>query len=346
MLGVRSFLAAAVFASTTASWAADVRVPQDYSTIQGAIDAAPAGARIVVARGTYYENLVIRKSITLMSRSGAQATTLDGGRIGPVIFARGTGSESVEISGFTIVSGLNLFTTNVPSAGSGGGIHVEALAAATISDNIIRDNVGCFGVGISALDSTVRVERNEIRDNPQDSSCNSADGGGIMVRGGGSEPSLIAANLIAGHVIRGYGAGIKIQRANTVIRDNVIRDNVANAGGGIAFDVSSGVVSDNLLIGNSAEIGGGMWLTPTDNGNHLAVTSNTLLDNRATLGGSSIDLVVAADDVLRMRGNAISGDTEIELIRCETVFTVSRSNILSNPSGPTIGDTCSFGLIF
>ena len=346
MLSVRRLiLAAAALALTTASWAADIRVPQDYSTIQRAIDAAPAGARIVVARGTYYENLVIAKSITLVSRSGAALTTLDGGRLGPVVFARGTGGESVEISGFTIVNGFNLFTTNDPDPGAGGGIHVESLAAATIGDNVIRDNVGCLGVGISALDTTVDIEHNQILNNQQDSSCGGADGGGIIVRGGGPTPSLIAANLIAGHTVGGHGAGIKIQGANTVIRDNVIRDNVANAGGAIAFDVSSGIVSNNLLIGNSAEVGGGLWLTPTDGRNHLVVTANMLVDNRASLGGSAVGVVVT-DDSLRMRGNAIDGDTSVELIRCETPFTVSRSNILHNASGPTIGGSCTFGLIF
>jgi hypothetical protein len=345
LLGVRCLLAAAALASTTASWAADVRVPQDYSTIQGAIDAAPAGARIVVARGTYYENLMIGKSVTLVSKSGAAVTTLDGGRLGPAIFARGTGTESVEISGFTIVNGLNLFTTNVPGPGAGGGIHVESLAGAKISDNVIRDNVGCLGVGISTLDVTVDIEHNQILNNLQDSSCGAADGGGIIVRGGGAEPSLIASNLVAGHTIGGYGAGIKILGAHTVIRDNVIRDNVAHAGGAIAFDVSSGVISDNLLIGNSADVGGGMWLTPTDNGNHLVVTGNMLVANRASLAGSAVDVVVT-DDSLRMRGNAVDGDTGVELIRCETPFSVSRSNSLRNESGPTIGGACTLGLIF
>src|SRR5262249_40411715 len=156
-----SFFAAVALASTASAWAADIRVPQDYTTIQGAIDAAPPGARIVVARGTYYENLVIGKSITLVSRAGSAATTLDGGRLGPVIFARGTGEETVEISGFTIANGLNLFTSSGPGSGAGGGIHVESLATATIGDNVVRDNVGCLGLGISALDVTVDIEHNQ-----------------------------------------------------------------------------------------------------------------------------------------------------------------------------------------
>jgi hypothetical protein len=346
MSSLRAFVAAAALASATASWAQDtLRVPQDYPTIQAAIDAATPGATVSVASGTYFVSLTIAKSITLNSQSGAAVTMLDGGRVGRVIFAHGTGVESVSIVGFTIMNGLGLESMSVPAAGSGGGVYLEALAGATLHDNVIRDNVACVGVGVAALDVTVAIVHNEIERNVQDSSCSGGDGGGIRIRGGSAGPSLISSNAISSNVVGGSGGGLEIADATAVVRDNDIRDNEANSGGGIAFDLAEGLVSDNLLIRNSAETGGALKLVAVD-GNHVLVAGNTMLDNSATMAASAAQLIPVPDEALRMRGNTISGDGAVELIRCETPFALSRSNALRNESGPAVGGLCTFGLLF
>jgi hypothetical protein len=290
-------------------------------------------------------SLSIGKSITLASQSGAAVTTLDGGRVGRVIFARGTGAEAVSIVGFTIMNGLGLESMSAPAAGSGSGVYLQALAGAMLRDNVIRDNVGCVGVGVAALDVTVAIIHNEIVRNVQDSSCSAGDGGGIRIRGGSAGPSLISSNAISGNVVGGYGGGIEVEDAAAVVRDNDIRDNEANSGGGISFDLAEGVVSDNMLIRNSAETGGALRLVAVD-GHQVLLDRNTMLDNSATMAGSAAQLIPVPDEALHMRGNTISGDGAIELIRCETPFALSRSNALRNDSGPTVGGLCTFGLLF
>jgi hypothetical protein len=52
-----------------------LRVPQDYSTIQAAVNAAPEGATILIGPGTYVENITITKSLTLEG-SGIGGTIL------------------------------------------------------------------------------------------------------------------------------------------------------------------------------------------------------------------------------------------------------------------------------
>ena len=47
--------------------AVTINIPADYSTIQEGIDAAIDGDIIMISQGTYYENLIINKEITLTS---------------------------------------------------------------------------------------------------------------------------------------------------------------------------------------------------------------------------------------------------------------------------------------
>ena len=53
---------------------------QPYSTIQTAVNAATAGDTVVVHPGTYNEQIVINKQLTLQSSDNAEVTIIDGGQ--------------------------------------------------------------------------------------------------------------------------------------------------------------------------------------------------------------------------------------------------------------------------
>ena len=75
-------------------------VPDDYPTIQEAINNANNGDTIFVRVGTYYENLVVDKSITLTGEN-KETTIIDGGKkenVTKII------ADHVTISGFTITN--------------------------------------------------------------------------------------------------------------------------------------------------------------------------------------------------------------------------------------------------
>jgi len=62
-----------------------IRVPEDYPTVQEAIDAADEGATIIVAPGTYYnQSMVINKTLTIIGLPGSEPI-FDGGGSGIAI---------------------------------------------------------------------------------------------------------------------------------------------------------------------------------------------------------------------------------------------------------------------
>jgi nitrous oxidase accessory protein NosD len=344
----RVALAAALCSSSAFALAVNLRVPQQYPTIQGAINAAADGDTVLVAPGTYVENLLISRPLTLRSTAGAESTTIDGGAVGPVMVVRGTGAEVVTVSGFTLTNGFNTFSLpggNAPAMAAG--IHAESVII-TIRDNIVRNNDGCLGSGISTLTAAATIQHNQIVDNTQRPECDGGDAGGIFLRGSGAAPSLVAANVIARHRIGGRGAGIAVQGMSEVtIRDNLIVGNEANSpgggsGGGIFINVASATITGNMLVGNSAQTGGAMALAPIDGSNQVVVQGNLLSGNSASLQGPAIHLVsVFTPPNIALTGNVVNGAAEAALIYCSGFsFTVARSNLLHNAPGALIDGSC------
>jgi parallel beta-helix repeat protein len=103
--------------------------------IQDLIDNASDGDTIYIPSGTYYENIIINKSISLVGED-KNTTIIDGGGVGSVIHVS---ADWVNISGFTIQN--SEFEYGVYHAG----IEVHSQYN-TIADNIISSNdFGIFG---------------------------------------------------------------------------------------------------------------------------------------------------------------------------------------------------------
>ena len=86
----------------------------NYSSIQDAIDNTSNGDTVFVFNGTYYENIIIYKSIILLGEN-KNTTIIDGDKKGDVVRVV---SDEVTISGFTIINGGRLYF----SYKEGGGI--------------------------------------------------------------------------------------------------------------------------------------------------------------------------------------------------------------------------------
>jgi len=81
--------------------ASTITVPDDYPTIQQAVNAAGAGDVVYVQAGTYFEHVTINKSLTLHGED-RETTIIDGSGSGAVIYVT---ANYVTISGLTATNG-------------------------------------------------------------------------------------------------------------------------------------------------------------------------------------------------------------------------------------------------
>ena len=122
-----------------------IRVPEDYSTIQAAVDAASSGTTIQVSAGTYIENIVIGKDDLKLEGESKNITVIDGGGSGTCVRIT---AYNAEISGFMIKNGIT-------------GVHIESSTGNTIDNNRISDH--CEGIYLSNSNNNT-IAHNSITD--------------------------------------------------------------------------------------------------------------------------------------------------------------------------------------
>ncbi|MFC2092744.1 right-handed parallel beta-helix repeat-containing protein [Bacteroidota bacterium] len=237
---------------TSFSFANIIRVPQNVSTIQAALDSCSVGDTVLVSPGTYYENIVWPSTlkICLMSEYGCDTTIIDGSGTGSVIEL-----DSISELSTTVISGFAIRNGN--SSYEGGGIYCN-FSSPIIMNNLIDSNYAKFGGGIGCVNnSNPTIIGNIIR----------ANNSGTLIYGGGggifcnaSSPD-IDSNIISYN--QGYaGAGIYCKNySSPTIKNNVISNNSAsNSGGGIHCNEESAplIIKNSILHNYGTEAGGGI----------------------------------------------------------------------------------------
>jgi hypothetical protein len=328
---------ACAIALPLSSQAATIRVPADAASIQQAIDAAAGGDTVLVAPGTYVENITFRgKSITVESEQGPEVTIIDGGGAGSVVtFASGENRSAV-LRGFTIRNGRNSF--------SGGGVLVQN-SSPSIIGNAIVDNGACSGAGVYSYFSSPLIQGNTISRNFV-YACSGASGLGVYV--GGNSAAELIGNVITENSGFANGGGVTLFAAgNAVLRGNVIARNLTSgfspctSGGGIwMVNFSQATITDNLVFGNAAGCGGGMFW-----GGSTGVTTfvnNTFADNDGT-EGSALD-VSGVDTRHLIYNNILVGKPGQTALYCRnsgsTPSPIVNTSDVFSAGGLAYGGTC------
>ena len=127
-----------------------IYVPTDYSTIQGAINHAISGDTIFVHGGTYYEHIIVNKSVSLFGED-RDSTIIDGNETGTVISIK---ASYVSVRGFTVMrSGRGPYNS---------GIFANQSSGNDISHNTVTDNNNGIGLYFSPNNE---ISGNTVTDN-------------------------------------------------------------------------------------------------------------------------------------------------------------------------------------
>ena len=332
-----------------------------HDTIQEAINNATTSETIDVAAGTYNENLVINKSLTVQGENRDTTIIDGGGMLGPGVDIQ---ADDVTFQGFTIKD----FTAS-PIAGIGA-ILVEG-DNAVINDNIIKDITSTeaepAGIGIDVHADNVQVTNNIVHD---------VGSIGIRVRYDWVNPPIESNNVLldnnevyrtanTGLLITGYAKGVTITNneiyesleptpynlfvhygaSDVVIDNNNIHDPYDSIYGHnlVLAGCDNVVISDNTISG--ATSGKNLyilsdyapWYDINALSTNIEITDNEILNGKWGIRIANAGAIDASQmaSTTTINNNIIEGNTEYGVENMIATNVDATYNYWGEPNGPS-----------
>ncbi len=233
--------------------------PGNYTTIQSAIDNATSGDTVFVYNGTYFENVIVNKTLNLLGEN-RDTTIVNGGGSGTAIFVS---NSNVTIEGFWITgSGSNFFDAGIKLEivqdckienntviNNKQGIYLDHSNGNLITDNVANSNY-CgiyqrYSENCTIANNTANSNSlfgiylyTSSKNNVENNTVNSNGNSGISLYSS-SERNSVVHNSVSDTT---YGFFLSSSSNN-----NIIKNNVTNNGLGIYLWSSS----DNNIIDNN-----------------------------------------------------------------------------------------------
>jgi hypothetical protein len=259
---------------------AEARVPQDYGTVQEALDAGEPW--ICLDEGVFVEDLVLPPTTVHVQGRGAGLSVIEGSGEGSVVSGQGSAArlEGVTLSGGRAVQGAGLhgvdlelelvdveITENACESESqchGTGFYLDAsqawLEGVEVHGNEAVGATGVKGVAGMTVDSWLQVQDSRFDDNLASSGDHTA--GGALYLGGPVtlERVSVSGNRVAigstwGSAIHQRGGNFDAW--NLAVLGNAVPSDSSMGCGVVCLDGSHASLSFSALVGNEVSEGDG-----------------------------------------------------------------------------------------
>lgn len=265
--------------------AATFNVPLDYSTIQAAVTAADPGDTITVDAGTYMENVVVDRALTLQG-AGASSTFVDAGNTGAAFQIL---ANDVTIDGFTVQNG---------GSGLNSGIWMGDPMNVTISHNTFTNNM--FGIWADCGGNCV-IENNLFDGN--NTTGGSGAGGisadstnGLTIRNNEFKNEMEGNPILLQAV--GLGAHTNLEVSGNSLHDNAFS-------GVYALGVDGGIFTGNTIVATDAT-----GLSFSGGNTNITITNNSITNSARGIRIEDAGYGFGPNSAFTLSGNTFSGNTD------------------------------------
>ncbi len=330
---------------------APIVVPYDFTTIQEAINNATDGATVLVLAGTYYEHIVVNKTLSLIGENCA-TTVVDGNETGVVINVT---RNNVTISGLTVQRSGSAYwqdggiildnvwncriMTNIITGNPFAGIYLYNSSECEVIENQITENAGVgittgYGGGshIISMNNITRNGWSAITLNEADNNAiqwNNMTANNLAV----DDDIDLCVNLyrsnnnsVIGNNIKDDDNGIRLEywsRYNRVVENNITQ--ITTAGIAIETNSDNNTVSCNTIT--SCKFG-----IVVNGSRYDDIYNNTIAHNHGSGWGTGIRLDSAGYTLIH--DNQITDNWRaIHLITSSPNVSIYRNNVTNNEFG-------------
>lgn len=328
----------------------DVRHVGPGDSIQAAIDAASAGDTIVVAPGTYRENLTIQKDGITLRGAGAGRTVLEMPAAGAEHASNC--NENGEVSGVCIAG---VFTLNSDVLGKPvsdvrvSGFSVKGFTRFGIvtynaHDTVVSDNAvsGARHFGLVAFEvKGLDLLRNRSTDNGET---------GLYVADADDADLVVEGNTTSGNT-NGGGIGMYFRDASgAVVRGNTVEQNCVGmllVDSGVPRPLRDWTVSGNTVRGNTASCSATDDVPVALSGFGIAVLggSHVVIDGNAVSGNRPSGDTPVAGGIALVSASSVGGpDPVANVVKANVLRANAPADIVTDGTGTRnviVRNTCA-----